>query len=68
MKRYFIVFYTHRVRDDISKDCIGAITDGSYINNIKMQDKINSYYAIKGRIRITNIIEVNESDYNTFFE
>lgn len=68
MKRYFIVFYNRQLRNNISNNCIGEITDGSYINNIKMRVKINSNYSELSRIIITNIIEVNEADYNTFFE
>lgn len=67
MKRYFIVFYNRQLRNNISNNCIGEITDGSYINNMKMRVKINSNYSELSRI-ITNIIEVNEADYNTFFE
>ena len=69
-KRYFIVFYEaiNTITDRKFKGWCGVNTDGSYVSLKEIKKDIKDYH--KGfdlkDIMPTNIIELNESDYNDF--
>lgn len=68
MKRYFIVFYNWA--SDNGKHGFGSanITATIYINNLQTLEDVKEGIHESGNISVvlTNIIELNENDFNTF--
>ena len=68
-KRYFIVFYKVFGSSDVISHC-DVVTDGEYVDGKEISEKVLKGFNEKygGRhvfqsLTITNIIELNESDY-----
>lgn len=68
--RYFLVMYSIRSNSTSGEGCARYTTDdGEYVNNSKvMESMAKATSCKKNNICITNIIELNESDYNDFIK
>lgn len=69
MKRYFIVFNRWQtLSGGIGKGYVSCNTTGFYPNNTSTRKEIekNTENCKEGSVIITNIIELNESDYKDF--
>lgn len=68
--RYFLVMYSIRSERSSGDGCARYTTDdGEYVNNKKVRKSMAKANSCKENdICITNIIELNESDYNDFIK
>ncbi len=64
--RYFLVFYKAKTHNNamIMGDGAFESTEGKYFNRTELMENIKSTFLEYAEVRITNIIELNESDYN----
>lgn len=68
--RYFLVMYSIRSEGSNGEGLARYTTDdGEYANNKKVRESMAKANSCKeNNICITNIIELNESDYNDFIK
>lgn len=67
-KRYFIIFFSANSKeDDQVLGNMPGTTNGEYVNQKMMVNGIEGYYKVTNAI-ITNVLELNEEDYNIFIE
>ena len=68
MKRYFIVCYNHIYDNGHGSGTIGFWTNGCYLNAYEIIKEIKEGNPDCTGVSITNIIELNENDYNDFIK
>jgi hypothetical protein len=68
MSRYFIASYAYGRYEQTSYGITGVVvTTGQYPNFYKLRDEINIKHKPCKVVAIFNIIELNEQDYNDFY-